>query len=52
MLTFIAALVCIILAFVAALTKTDELLFAPLVWLVASVAFSLLTPVLPGRKSE
>jgi hypothetical protein len=50
--TFIAALVCIVLAFVAAFTKTDELLFSPLLWLLASVAFSLLNPVLPGRKSE
>jgi hypothetical protein len=40
---WLAALLCILVAFLEAAFKHD-LLFAPLVWLVASIAISLLMP--------
>lgn len=41
MLTALAALICIILAFVSALVN-EPILFSPLLWLIASIALSLL----------
>ena len=54
MLTFIAALACIILGFVVAIFKVD-ILFDAIVWFVAAIAFNTLAVVLPagvGRKPE
>jgi hypothetical protein len=42
----ILALICIILGFVAAVAKVD-ILFAPLVWFIAAIAFNTLTVAIP-----
>lgn len=45
----IAALICIVLAFVVGLTD-EKIIFDPLTWFVAAVAFALLGgPVFPRR---
>lgn len=47
MVTFLAALLCIILGFGVAIFKGD-LLFAPVVWFVAAIAINTLSVVLPA----
>jgi hypothetical protein len=51
MATFIAALLCVVFAFVATVMKNDEFLgITPVLWFLASISISLLEPVLPARK--
>jgi hypothetical protein len=42
MLTAVAALICIVLGFVAAIADV-KILFEPIVWFVAAIAFNTLT---------
>jgi hypothetical protein len=53
MVTFLAALICIILGFVSGFTD-KPILFDSLVWFVAAISFNTLNVVLPamGRKTE